>query len=119
LAAFAAYLASAPCVGYHVGFDRAVLGRAFAAAAAGPLPPRWLDLEPVAAALATYAGGTRARSLDDWLGVFGIDVAERHSAAGDALATAELLLRLRSLAAAQGARGIDGLARLARQRRWL
>jgi DNA polymerase-3 subunit epsilon len=119
LADFAAYVDGAPCVGFHVEFDRAVLARAFAAANAGPLPARWLDLEPVAGALSTYGGGSKARSLDDWLGVFEIAVAERHSAAGDALATAELLLRLRGIAAAQGTHGIDGLARLARQRRWL
>lgn len=119
LASFAAYLADAPCIGFHVEFDRAVLARAFAAVGAGPLPARWLDLEPLAAALSTYPGGPRPRSLDDWLGVFAIDVSERHNAAVDALATAELLLRLRALAAAEGVHGIDALGKLARQRRWL
>jgi DNA polymerase III subunit epsilon len=119
LAAFAAYVGEAPCVGFHVEFDRAVLARAFAEVALEALPARWLDLEPLAGMLAPYTGGVEAQSLDDWLGVFGIDVAERHNAAGDALATAELLLRLRVLAAAQGVHGVDALARMARQRRWL
>jgi DNA polymerase-3 subunit epsilon len=119
LASFASYVGGAPCIGFHVEFDRAVLARAFAATTAGPLPDRWLDLEPLAAALSTYPGATRPRSLDDWLGVFAIDIAERHNAAADALATAELLLRLRALAAAQGMHGIDALEQLARQRRWL
>lgn len=119
LAAFAAYIGDAPCIGFHVEFDRAVLARAFAAAGAGPLPARWLDLEPLAAALSTDPGAAQRRSLDDWLGAFAIDVTERHNAAVDALATAELLLRLRALAAREGVRGVDGLAGLARQRRWL
>jgi DNA polymerase-3 subunit epsilon len=119
LASFAAYVGDAPCIGFHVEFDRAVLARAFATVAAGPLPARWLDLEPLAATLSSHPGASSARSLDDWLAVFAIDVAERHNAASDALATAELLLRLRALAEAQGVRGVDALARLAQQRRWL
>ena len=51
--------------------------------------------------------------------LFGIENAARHSAAGDALATAELLLRLRSLAAGQGARGFDGMLGVAKQQKWL
>jgi DNA polymerase-3 subunit epsilon len=34
------------------------------------------------------------RSLDDWLGFFGIECAVRHQAAADTFATAELLMRL-------------------------
>ena len=48
------------------------------------------------------------RSLDDWLAAFGIECTIRHNAAADALATAELLLRLRSLAGRQGTRGFAG-----------
>jgi len=116
LRAFEAYLGGAPCVGFHSAFDRAVLARAFAQAGAGALPSRWLDLEPLAAALASASG---RRSLDDWLTVFAIDVSARHNAAADALAAAELLLRLRARAAAQGVRGFAALARLGRQGRWL
>ncbi len=119
LPAFAAWLDGAPCIGFHVDFDRAVLTRAFAAAGAGPVPTRWLDLEPVAAVLdPAPVPGTR-RGLDDWLTIFSIDVAQRHNAAADALATAELLLRLRARAAQQGARSFDDLERMARHRRWL
>lgn len=118
LQAFATYLDGAPCVGFHSAFDRAVLARAFAAAHAGTLPRRWLDLEPLAAALAS-SSAPAARGLDDWLTAFAIDVAVRHNAAADALATAELLLRLRARAAGQGVRGFGALARLGRQGRWL
>lgn len=116
LRAFHAYLDGAPCVGFHSAFDRAVLARAFAQAGAGAPPSQWLDLEPLAASLASVSG---RRSLDDWLTVYAIDVSARHNAAGDALAAAELLLRLRARAAAQGVRSFASLARLGRQGRWL
>jgi DNA polymerase-3 subunit epsilon len=119
LAAFASYVAGAPCVGYHSPFDRAVLARS-AASAGKSLPlPRWLDLAPLATALMPEVDRRGSRSLDDWLEVFDIDVVTRHSAAGDALATAELLLHLRALAARQGIAGFKALVRVSEQRRWL
>jgi DNA polymerase III subunit epsilon len=117
--AFAAYVGAAPCVGFHTGFDRAVLGRAFAGAGAAPMAVPWLDVAELAAALHPEQHNRGHRSLDDWLTRYAIDTASRHSAAGDALVTAELLLRLRAIAAAQGSRGFAALARLARQHRWL
>ena len=119
LPAFAAYVGAAPCVGFHTGFDRAVLERAFAGAGAAPMATPWLDVAELAAALHPEQHNRGQRSLDDWLTRYAIDTALRHSAAGDALATAELLLRLRAIAAAQGSRGFAALARTARQHRWL
>ena len=79
----------------------------------------WLDLAPLAGALLpdTYRYG--GRSLDDWLAAFGIECVVRHNAAADALATAELLLRLRALAAKQGTRGFAALVKAAKQQKWL
>ncbi|MCC7327013.1 MAG: 3'-5' exonuclease [Burkholderiales bacterium] len=119
LPAFADYVANAPCVGFHTDFDRAVIERAFAEVGASAPAAPWLDLAQVAAALLPEQHHHGGRSLDDWLTWFAIETTSRHSAAGDALATAELLLRLRVLAAAQGSRGFPALARLARQNRWL
>jgi DNA polymerase-3 subunit epsilon len=119
LAAFAAYVAGAPCVGFHCPFDRAVLARSAASAGVPLSLPRWLDLDPLAAALVPDVHQRGARSLDDWITVFDIDVVARHSAAGDALATAELLLRLRAVAARQGIATFKALVRVSRQRRWL
>ena len=65
----------------------------------------------------TYRSG--GRSLDDWLAAFGIECVVRHNAAADALATAELLLRLRALAAKQGTRGFAALVKAAKQQKWL
>lgn len=119
LTAFADYVADAPYIGFHTDFDREVLERAFAAAGTPAPAAAWLDLAQVAAALVPDQHNRGGRSLDDWLAWFAIETTSRHSAAGDALATAELLLRLRPLAASQGARGLAGLTRLSRQSRWL
>jgi DNA polymerase-3 subunit epsilon len=119
LASFRDWAGDAPRIGFHVDFDRVVLARAFAQAGINDLPCPWLDLAPLAAALEPRANRYGAHSLDDWLAAFGIDCTVRHNAAADALATAELLLRLQSMAAKQGARGFGGLARVARQKKWL
>ena len=84
-----------------------------------PLVGPWLDIAPVAASLHPDLARKGAGALDDWLGLYGIACVSRHNAASDALAAAELLLRLRSAAASQGTDGFDGLKALARDRRWL
>jgi DNA polymerase-3 subunit epsilon len=119
LAAFRAWVAEAPLVAFHADFDRAVLRRAYAGAGMPAAETPWLDLAPLAAALVPKAARYGGHSLDDWLAVFGIECTIRHNAAADALATAELLLRLRALAAAEGARGFAALQKIARQRKWL
>jgi len=119
LAAFRHWAGEAPRVGFHVDFDRIVLERAFAKAGIDDEPRPWLDLAPLAAALEPRAKRYGAHSLDDWLAAFGIECSVRHNAAADAFATAELLLRLKSMASRQGARGFDALATVARQNKWL
>ncbi len=119
LPAFAAYVGDAPCIGFHTGFDRTVLARACSGAGAAALPAQWLDLAELAAALHPEQHNRGLRSLDDWLARYAIDTHARHSAAGDAYVTAELLLRLRALAATQGSRGFAALLKLSRQHRWL
>ena len=119
LHAFSAFVADAPCVGFHSEFDQTALAQC-ANAVGVPLPlPHWLDLAQLAAALVPESHRRGKRSLDDWLAKFDIDVVARHTAAGDALATAELLLRLRAMAATQRVSGFSGLVRLSRQHRWL
>ncbi len=119
LAAFRDWVARAPSVGFHVEFDREVLRNACRRSGFPPDDAPWLDLALLAAALAPDVGQRGGRSLDDWLSKYAIECPLRHSAAGDALATAELLLRLRAIAAAQGQAGFGALMRTARQRKWL
>jgi len=119
LAALRDWAADAPRVAFHADFDRAVLRKAFALAGLPAQDVRWLDLAPLAAALAAGADAKRGRSLDDWLTALGIECTLRHNAAADAFASAELLLRLRAMAARQGRVGFDALVRTARQKKWL
>jgi DNA polymerase-3 subunit epsilon len=116
LAAFGQWLGPSPLVAFHAEFDRAVVRRAMQHTLGRPLANPWLDLAPVAEVLHPNVG---ARSLDDWLAHFGIDCAVRHQAAADALATAELLLRLWPAARAQRCTSFAALRDLAGQRRWL
>jgi DNA polymerase-3 subunit epsilon len=119
LAAFDAYVAGAPRVAFHADFDRRVLRRACGAAGVAFDARPWLDVAFLAASLEPGRWQAGARGLDDWLDAFGIGTEARHSAAGDALATAELFLRLRAKARAHGVVGHGALARAAAQRRWL
>jgi len=119
LTAYLDWAAGAPRVGFHTDFDRVVLGRALAAQGLPDDRRPWLDLAPLAGALVPDAYRYGGRSLDDWLAAFGIECAIRHNAAADALATAELLLRLRALAAKQGTRGFAALVKAAKQQKWL
>jgi DNA polymerase-3 subunit epsilon len=116
LGSYLRWVGDAPRVGFHADFDRAVLDRALAAAGLAADAGPWLDLAPLAAALAPDA---RRHSLDEWLVACGIECTTRHNASADACATAQLLLYLKAKAAAQGAVGFDALLRLARQRKWL
>jgi len=119
LAAFRDWGGASPRVGFHTEFDRAALRNAFAAAGMPRDDRPWLDLAPLAGALAPKTYGYGGRSLDDWLAAFGIECATRHNAAADALATAELLLRLRAIAAKQGTHGFDALVKASRAQKWL
>jgi DNA polymerase-3 subunit epsilon len=119
LRAFAAWVAGAPCAAFHADFDRRVLERAAGQAGTPQIAGPWLDLAPLAAALAPSVAREGTGALDDWLAAYGIECPGRHNAASDALAAAELLLRLRAVAAAQGTVGFAQLANVGRHRRWL
>ncbi|HET9206598.1 MAG TPA: 3'-5' exonuclease [Burkholderiaceae bacterium] len=116
LDAFSRFVAQAPLLGFHVGFDRALIVRACAQADRPAPRNRWLDLEPLAAVLHAQV---KASALDDWLAHFHIRCVRRHLAAADALATAELLLHLWPLLRAERATDIDAAIALAGRRRWL
>lgn len=123
LRAFAEYAGDAPLLGFHVGFDRRMLQRAAArfatdAALRGP----WIDIE----ALAAISQPSLPRgALDDWLERYRIPCAQRHQAAADTVATAELLLRvwpmIREALPAKQRRGgtARALVKMEASRRWL
>lgn len=113
------WLAGAPVIGFHVAFDETLLQRAMVAAGLPRLPQPFIDLEHVAQALHPGEG---ARSLDDWMQRLGVHCTHRHRAAADALATAEVLLRLWPDLRREAGRGgvrLQTLQGLARARKWL
>ena len=57
----------------------------------------------------------KSRGLDHVTQYFGISIARRHRAGGDAVATAEVLLKLLDLARESGAQTLDDLARVTRR----
>lgn len=117
LAAFERWVAGAPLIGFHVGFDEMLIQRSMQAVLGRDLAGPWLDLARVARAVRP---DVPARSLDEWMGALGVRCARRHQAAADTLATAELLLKLwPGVVAQRAAGGWRPLARLAANSRWL
>jgi len=117
LAAFSRWVGQSPLIAFHAPFDETMIRRALKAASLPPLRTPWVDLAPVAE---VARPDLRAKSLDEWLAHFGIEVAIRHQAAADTLATAELLQQLwPAIRAQRAAPGFRGLLELAEQRRWL
>lgn len=118
---FGAWAAGAPLLGFHVGFDQQMISRAESAhlgrAERLCSRARWIDIEALAAVSLPQRPGHG--SLDDWLQRFGVPCGRRHQAAADALATAELLMRLWPALHQQGARGARDLHHMARGRRWV
>lgn len=117
LAAFEQWVGRSPLVAFHSAFDEQLLRRAMQAALGRRLAGPWLDLAQLAPAVLP---GVAGRSLDDWLDHCGIVCTQRHQAAADTLATAELLLRLWPAVQAQRAGlGFAALQRIAADARWL
>ena len=111
---FRAWAGASPLLAFHAAFDETLVGRWARATPAGPLANAWLDLDH----LCTVTHPTvRARSLDEWMAHFGIRCAARHQAAADALAEAELLLRIWPRVAAECGSWAD-VVRMAAAHRW-
>jgi DNA polymerase-3 subunit epsilon len=113
---FLEYVSTAPMLAFHAPFDRGFLARVIKFYVNQPFDNPWLDLAELAPALHPKLN---LRSLDEWLGQFGIPVAARHSAASDAFATALLAARLLPEARRQGATSFGKMMKLARNARWL
>jgi DNA polymerase-3 subunit epsilon len=114
--AFMDHVGRAPLVAFHAPFDRSFLARVIKLYVNQPFDNPWLDLAELAPALDPKV---RLRSLDEWLGHYGIPVSARHSAAADAFATALLLARLLPEARRQGATSFRSMVALARSARWV
>lgn len=110
------WLGDSPLLAYHAAFDQAFLART-CREQLGHMPSQaWLDLAELAPAACPQ---DPAPHLDGWMARFGIVCAQRHQAAADAWATAELFLALWPRLQRLGARHWADLDRLAREQRWL
>jgi DNA polymerase-3 subunit epsilon len=116
LQAFQRWAGPAPRAGFHVDFDRVLIERAGRAAGLAAARACWLDLAPLAAAVHPEV---RAQALDEWLEHFGIPCLARHEAVADALATAELLMRVWPALRRAGVKDAVSARTLARSQRWL
>lgn len=97
---FLEYVGKDPLLAFHVAFDNTMISKAIRKFLGFKLEHGWADLAYIAPALYPELM-YKCRSLDQWMDHFGIGNFARHSALADALATAELLLALRSRMAAK------------------
>ena len=112
---FRRWVGNCPLLAFHAPFDEAMINRAYSLFGLKGLQNEWLDIEP----LAKITGvNPRIRSLDEWLGHFGIECAIRHQAAADTFATAELLMRLWPYLTKE-ANSWASLRSIARQANWV
>ena len=112
---FRRWVGNCPLLAFHAPFDEAMINRAYSLFGLKGLQNEWLDIEP----LAKITGvNPRIRSLDEWLGHFGIECAIRHQAAADTFATAELLIRLWPYLTKE-ANSWASLRSIARQANWV
>lgn len=86
---------------FHAGFDQRMLKRGLRQDLNHRLQHRFLDVAELAPMLFPEAA-QQCSTLDDWQNHFHLDNSERHNAAADAQATAEILLILLNRAAKQG-----------------
>ncbi|KAF0867249.1 PolC-type DNA polymerase III [Pseudomonas sp. LD120] len=93
LLAFMEFVGDSPLLAFHAPFDQHMLGRALKDSLGYRLQQRFLDVADMAPLLCPQAH-LREAGLDDWIQWFNLHVVERHHAAADALATAELALIL-------------------------
>lgn len=118
LSRFLAFAGKAPLVGYNSDFDRIAINRAMRAAlGAAPVNP-WIDLAAAAPLLFPEHART-ARTLDDWMMLFGIENHARHNALCDALATAQLLQVVLARASGSSEYRLCDLLAASNDQRWL
>ncbi len=98
---FVAFAGEAVLIGHHTGYDLAVIARECARAGVAFDPPRSLCVRVLAEAVRPDLPGYSLEQLAEWLGV---KIEKRHSALGDARATAEIFLKLIPILRERGVR---------------
>lgn len=116
---FLEFAQSAPLVGFHADFDRAMIERACREFLGHTPENPWFDLAFLLPSLLGNPDGPQPSGLDGWLAHFGIVNHARHQALSDALATAQLMQIAWRSAVAAGAAALGDLQRTERDQRWL
>lgn len=114
---FLEFVGKDPLIAFHVMFDETALRDALHRHLGMNLRAHWLDLAYLLPALFPEHARS-ARMLDDWLRVFGIELAQRHNASADALATAQLLLIALERARRHGGDDYRSLRKLEKAQRY-
>lgn len=110
------WVGASPVLAFHADFDRKFLQQACRRAALKPMPWRWLDLADV---LAVVFPHERASSLDAWIACQNVFCHQRHHAAADVWATAQIWLKIAHAKTEYKQFGWRQWHRIARQVRWL
>lgn len=109
---FLDFVGDSPLFAFHAPFDRRVLQRAIARHLAQGFNPPFADVAELAPVVYPERA-PKQNTLDPWLAAFDLQVGERHNAAADAMATAELLLILLHRARAEGTETVGALMKRA------
>ena len=97
-----------PILAYNSAFDQKFLEKTLRAQLGYTLSHAWMDVADLMPAFFPNAR-TGGKGLDHWADYFGLEVTERHHAASDALATAELTLVALNKARKEGVKTLKGL----------
>jgi DNA polymerase-3 subunit epsilon len=109
LLSFMEFAAGSVMLAFHAPFDQRMLARALKKELGYSLKHPFLDVADLAPMLFPEVL-TRRGGLDHWMNYFGIDIAQRHHASADALATAEIALIMFNRAQRMGIERVDKLA---------
>lgn len=109
LLGFMEFAADSVMLAFHAPFDQRMLARALKNELGYTLEHPFLDIADLAPMLFPEVL-TRRGGLDHWMDYFGIDIAQRHHASADAMATAEIALILFNRARRMGIERVDELA---------
>ena len=110
------WVGDSPLLAYHAAFDQQVLQQAFKRQRLAQPDWSWLDLADL---LPAAFPELEARSLDQWMQMLGVRCVQRHQAAADVWASAQLFLKAWPRWHSQGLSSWAALARKADEVRWL
>jgi DNA polymerase III subunit epsilon len=112
---FLTFINDSPLLAFHASFDQVVLERAMKLTKRKIPRNQWVDIEHLCQ---VSERGIRAKTLDEWLLVMGVQCLSRHRAAADTLATCELLMQIWPKLSQQCKSWAD-VKSIAKNRHWL